>query len=156
MAEKATDQQEFIRETVKQLIQEMSPIFSSIALTPDKLREAQKPYEDPVKLARQLHEQQSWRKQEEEKNAAKKNLQNGCSHKGRNGKWNISLQHNYHDHMPRGLCNVCGIFIHPQYWDFRPITHSATAARESYVEDKGFIIPEHPLYHVVRQLESYS
>jgi len=79
-------------------------------------------------------------------------LQEGCAHKDKNGKWNISLQHNYHDRMPRGLCNVCGLFIHPSYWDFRPVQDPTTGV----VKDTAFIIKEHALYGIVRQLETYS
>jgi hypothetical protein len=150
--EKEQDPRQLIRETVKELIAELGPVFQSIALTPEKLREAQKPYEDPAKLARELHEQESWRRQEVEKEATRKALQESCPHKDKNGKLNISLQHNYHDHMPRGICMVCGIFIHPAYWDYRPVTDEVTGK----VQDKGFIVPEHKLYYLVRQLEAYA
>lgn len=146
------ENKEMIREMVQEIFKEMGPVLQSIALTPEKLREAQKPYEDPLKLARELHEQQAWRKQEQDKVANTKATQDNCPHKDRNGKWNISLQHNFHDHMVRGICNICGIFIHPAYWDYRPVTDATTGV----VKDTAFVVQEHKLYHIVRQLEAYS
>ncbi len=143
---------ELIRTIVHELFKEMAPILQSVALTPEKLREANRPYEDPLVLARELHEQQQWRKQEEEKEANKRALQASCTHKDRNQKWNISLQHNYHDYLPRGICKICGLFIHPAYWDYRPVTDPVTHS----VKDTAFIVKEHPLYHIVRELEQFA
>lgn len=146
------DTREIIRDVVREMFKEFAPVLQSIALTPEKLREAQRPYEDPLKLARELHEQEQWRQQEIEKEANKKALQAGCPHKDQNQKWNISLQHNFHDHMPRGVCNMCGIYIYPAHWDYRPVTQDGGLT----VKDVGFVVPEHPLYHIVRQLEAYA
>jgi hypothetical protein len=143
-------QKELIRETVKELFKELGPVLQSIALTPEKLREAQKPYEDPAELARELREQQNWRRQENEKDKIKLERQSHCPHKDKNGKWAISLVHNYHDHMPRGICPLCEAFIHPAYWDYRPV-----AQPDGSIKDEGYIVKEHPLYHVVRTLESF-
>jgi hypothetical protein len=140
-----------IRDVVKELFKEMGPILQSIALTPEKLREAQKPYEDPLQIARELHEQENWRQQERDKEKNKADLQAHCTHKDKNGKWNVSLQHNWHDMQPRGICKICGLFIHPAYWDFRP-----EADAKGVVKDKAYIVPEHKLYYIVRELETFS
>jgi hypothetical protein len=140
------DPKEMVREVVKELFKEMAPIFKDIALTPEKLREANKPYEDPAKIARELREQQKWREQETEKTKQMAARQANCSHMDKNMKWAIRLQHNFHDNMPRGICPLCELLIYPAHWDFRPENG----------KDKAFIIKEHPLYHIVRQIESMS
>jgi hypothetical protein len=153
-AEKAPineETKELMRDLVRDIFKEFAPVLQSIALTPDKLREAQKPYEDPLKLARELHEQQQWRKQELEKSELKKARQTACPHKDKQQKWSVQLQHNFHDRLPRGICSLCELFIHPAYWDYRPITNP-----DGTVTDKAFIIKEHPLYHIVRELESFA
>jgi len=153
----ATDnKQSYSAEDVQLLVSQgiaaaLKDILPAIALTPEKLREAQKPWEDPMVTARKNHEQEQWRRQEQEKEANKRSLQEHCAHKDANEKWNISLQHNYHDHLPRGICKICGLFIHPAYWDYRPVVQA-----DGSVKDKAFIVKEHPLYHIVQLLESRS
>jgi hypothetical protein len=140
-----------VGDAVREMFKELAPVLQSIALTPEKLREAQKPYEDPAKLARQLHEKQQWQKQEMERSEAEKARQAACTHKDKNQKWAIRLQHNYPDFHPRGMCNNCGIFIHPAYWDYRPITNP-----DGTITDKAILTKQHPLYHIVQEIESFG
>lgn len=149
-ASEKDETKEMIRETVKQLFAEMAPILQSIALTPEKLREAQKPYIDPDVLARENHEQEEWRKQEQEQRANTEARQAACSHKDKNQRWSIALQHNFHDNMPRGVCARCRIHIYPAHWDYRPITDPTTGK----ITNQSFIVQEHPLYRIVREIES--
>jgi hypothetical protein len=42
--------------------------------------------------------------------------QQACSHRRGQRKWAIGLQHNFPDHLPRGICLLCGLVIHPAHW----------------------------------------
>lgn len=139
---------ETTKETTKAIFEQFAPLMQSMALTPDKLREANKPWEDPAALARKNHEQENWRRQETDKTAAFKQRQTQCTHKDRNGLYAISLQHNFHDNMPRGICLKCELYIHPTYWDYRPVT-----AKDGTITEKALVVPAHPLYHIVQEIE---
>jgi hypothetical protein len=142
----AADPKEMVRDMVKEIFREMAPIFKDIALTPEKIKEINKPYVDPLKLARELREQQKWRADDAKSRKDREDRQARCTHKDKNLKWAVRTQHNFHDNMPRGICPLCELFIHPAYWDFRPVDG----------KDVAFIVPEHPSYHIVREIESMS
>lgn len=61
--------------------------------------------------------------------------ESGCTHRHA-GDWAIGLQHNFPDYLPRGICLLCGLVIHPMHWG-QPTPHRTD------------LIPAHPLYPVV-------
>jgi len=140
-----------ITETTKSIFEQFGPVLQSIALTPEKLREAQKPYVDPMELARRLHEREEFQESEREQAELTRQRQANCSHKDENGDWSINLQHNFHDNMPRGLCPLCGLLIAPLHWDYRP--HMLPDGK---IKSEAFVVPAHPLYYLVQQLEVAS
>ena len=56
---------------VKEAITAMAPMFQSIALTPEKIREANKPYIDPAAIAREARERAMMREDLAEAERAK-------------------------------------------------------------------------------------
>ena len=142
-----SEQQEMVRETVKSLMVELGPVFRGMQISPEKLaeafKEANKPYEDPAKIASELRQRQKTRKDFLEARAMTEARQKACPHKDKNDKNALNLQHNFPDNMPRGLCPMCLVVIEPAHWDVR-------------ADGTTFIVPENPLYNMVRQKEAVS
>lgn len=156
---KPLDGKDLIAQTVKEVLQGLMPAFQAMALTPDKIREANKPYEDPIAIARELRERENNRKQFHEDLARTKARQDACSHKDDNEKWAICLQHNFPDHMPRGICPLCQAYIEPAHWvDAANEEQAQIQATKLGTKVSGhcYIVPEHQLYHIVRWIESKS
>jgi hypothetical protein len=140
-----------MRSLIKEIFAEFAPIMQSMALTPDKLREAQKPYVDPMDIAKHNHARKQFQEDERQRDADKAERQARCSHLDENGKYAIRLQRNFHDGMARGICLHCMLCIEPQHWDWRPVTKA-----DGSIENEAFIEKAHPLYYIVQQLESRS
>jgi hypothetical protein len=134
---------------MQDLVATLKEVLPSLALTPDKIKEALKPYVDPALEAREKRSRAQNRQQFIELMKAKLERQNACAHKDKNQRWAICLQHNFPDRAPRGICPLCELYIQPRHWDFK-------APDEKHPEGEPFIVPEHPLYHVVKELESMS
>lgn len=136
---------------IKDIFANIAPLLADISLTPDKLREALKPYVDPAAVARELRERQQMREQFLEATAQQKAMQDACPHKDRNEKWAINLTHNFPDHMPRGTCPICQSFIEPAHWEI-----PGSGFDGGNGKGVPYVVKEHPLYHVVKFLESQS
>lgn len=138
-------------QTTKTIFAEFGPILQSIALTPEKLREANKPYIAPEELARKNHERKEFAKAEEQRNEGIRRSRLSCKHKDDNGKYVIGISHNFHDGLPRGVCPRCGITIEPAHWDWRP-----KLKKDGEIVNEAFVTPPDPLYYVVQNLEAYG
>jgi len=146
MAEATGLTRDDVKSMIKDIFAEFAPVFKDLAVTPEKLREANRPYVAPEVIARQQREQADWRAQEEQNQKTREQLQKNCTHKDEQGRWAIRLQHNFHDLAPRGVCPHCLINIWPAHFDHRPIKGKDTAV----------LVKEHPLYHIVRELEAFQ
>lgn len=140
-----------VRALVKELFAEFMPVMQNMALTPDKLREAQKPYVDPMELARKNHERKEFQESERQRDADIRASQERCSHLDENGKYAIRVQRNFHDGMSRGICLHCMLMIEPAHWDWRPKTLPDGSLRH-----EAFVVQPHPLYYIVQQMEARS
>lgn len=138
---------EAVTAAVTAVMMSLKPSFESMALTPDKLREAMKPYEDPRKLARELRE--SLKSKEDEAEIAKMTARRKamCPHVDKNGRPAICLVHNFPDHQARGVCVVCSDWIHPKEWRIG-------APDEKNPRGKAYLVEPHKDYGRVIQLES--
>lgn len=138
-----------VQEAVSALLKGLMPAFRDMAVTPEKLREANRPYEDPDKIKRELRESLKSKQDEEELRRANRARMDACPHLDKNGRSAINLCHNQPDHQPRGVCVVCADWIHPREWRIGP--PDAENPR-----GKAYIVEPHPAYRTVLQLESMN
>jgi hypothetical protein len=138
-----------VQEAVSALLQGLMPAFKDMAVTPEKLREANRPYEDPAKLKRELRESLKSKQDEAEITRMNDARKAACPHLDKNGRSSINLVHNQPDHQPRGICVVCGDWIHPKEWRIGP-------ADEKNPRGKAYLVEPHKDYRVVMQIDSMS
>lgn len=148
-----------VKEAVSAVFASLAPMLKDMAITPEKIREANKPYVDPAKIARELRESLKSKADEEEQRRLDRARRDACTHLDKNGRTAICLIHNYPDHQPRGICPICQDLIHPKEWRIAPTEEMAIElARLSGEPPKGraYIVPAHRDYRTVMQLESNS
>lgn len=140
-----------VHSTIASVMEQFAPLLKDIALTPEKLREANKPYVDPANVARELRLKEQQREQDKDKRANLAAQQANCTHKDDNEKWAFNLTHNFPDHMPRGECPLCFLYVEPAHWVIPgPGFDGGNGVGQPY------ITPAHPLYSVISLLESKS
>jgi hypothetical protein len=154
-----------VSEAVKAVFASLAPMLKEMTLTPDKLREALKPYQDPAKIARELRETMQSKENEAENRRLERARRDACLHQDGNGKSAICLIHNYPDHQPRGICPICQDLIHPKEWRIAASVEEAikqsppgTPERGSVDSHRGkaYIVPAHRDYRTVMAIESHS
>jgi hypothetical protein len=138
-----------VREAVAGVFASLGPILKDMALTPDKIRDATKPYVDPLKEARNKRETEKSKADERENRAAEAARKAACPHLDQNSRPSIRLVHNYPDRQPRGLCVICQDLITPRMWVIGPPDAENPKGR-AYLQDA------HKNYNIVLQLESMS
>jgi hypothetical protein len=138
-----------VQEAVSAVFASLGPVLKDMAITPEKLREANKPYEDPAKLARELRESLKSKADEAEIQRITLARRAACPHVDKNGRSSINLVHNQPDHQPRGICVVCHDWIHPREWRIG-------APDEQNPRGKAYLVEPHKDYRIVLQLESTS
>jgi hypothetical protein len=136
-----------VQEAVAAVMQGLLPVFKDMALTPEKLREANRPYEDPAKLARDLRESLKSKQDEAEIARITAARRAACPHLDKNGRSSINLVHNQPDHQPRGICVTCHDWIHPREWRIG-------AADDQNPRGRAYLVEPHKDYRTVLQLES--
>lgn len=138
-----------ITQAVREVFASMAPVLQSIALTPEKLAEAQRLGRQPdaAVLAREARERQNMR--EDLANAERDKLakQAACSHQDANSKWSISLVHNYPDRQTRGVCHHCLKVFEPRRW-------TIGAPDEKNPRGCPKLVDADPQYHIIRQIEA--
>lgn len=135
-----------VSEAVKSVFSNLIPVLKDMAITPEKLREANRPYEDPAKVLREARESLKSKLDEAENiriNAARKAQ---CPHLDENQRTSIRLVHNFYDHQPRGICVICGDWIHPREWRIGP-------ADDKNPRGKAYLVEAHKDYKTVSSLE---
>jgi len=136
-----------VQEAVKGVFAQLGPYLKDMAITPEKLREANKPYVDPKDLARQMREGDRTRQEQALIDAATQARKDNCLHLDQNGRSTIQLVHNYPDRQTRGICSHCHDLIHPKEWRIE-------APTEAEPRGRAVLVPPHKNYMTVRQLES--
>jgi hypothetical protein len=115
------------------------------AFTPEMLKtlitEMKKPYVDEAMLAREKREAEKTKRDMDQQRILVAKAQSLCRHKYKNGGWAIATVHNFPDRQTRGQCNHCRIWIEPAHW-------------EVGFDQKPVLVPEHPLYQIVREIEA--
>jgi hypothetical protein len=138
-----------VKEAVAGVFESLGPILQSIAVTPEKLREANKPYVDPAKLARDKRETEKSKADEKENRAMDAARKAACPHLDQNQRSSIRLVHNYPDRQPRGICPICHDLITPREWRIGP-------PDAENPKGKAVLVLAHKDYRTVEILESQS
>lgn len=138
-----------VQSTIEALMKGLIPVFKDMAITPEKLREANRPYEDPKKKLREERESAKSKQDEKELQELTAARRANCPHLDKNGRSSIDLVHNMPDHQPRGVCVVCGDWIHPREWRIG-------ASDSQNPRGRAYLVEPHKDYRVVLQLESMS
>jgi hypothetical protein len=138
-----------VKEAMAAALGMLAPIIEKIAITPEKLREANRPYEDPKKILREARESAKSKLDEQEIAKATAARQAACTHMYTNGTSSVNLCHNMPDRQPRGVCVTCGAWIHPREWRIG-------APTEEYPRGKAYIVDAHRDYRIVQNLEARS
>jgi len=149
-----------VKEAVSGVFANLAPLLRDMAITPEKLREANRPYEDPEKIKRELRESLKSKKDEAELRRMDAERKANCPHLDRNGRTAINLCHNHCDHQPRGVCVLCSDWIHPKEWRIAASEEQAAQLAISHSEQhlKGcaYVVAAHKNYPTVMALESMS
>jgi hypothetical protein len=136
-----------VQEAVKAVFASLAPHLKEMAITPEKLREANKPYVDPAAVARQMREGERTRQEQALIDANTKAQRDNCPHLDQNGRSTIQLVHNFPDRQTRGICSHCHDLIHPKEWRIGAPTNDEPRG-------KAYLAEPHKNYITVRQLES--
>lgn len=138
-----------VQEAVTAVFASLAPALRDMAITPEKLREANRPYEDPAKAAREKRESLKSKQDEAEIARATAERRAMCPHVDKRGQSSINLCHNQPDHQPRGVCVICGDWIFPREWRIG-------APDEKNPRGKAYLVEPHKDYKMVLQLESMA
>jgi len=138
-----------VQAAVKSVFENLGPVLKDMAITPEKLREANKPYEDPAKIAREMRESLKSKADEAEIQKMNNARKAACPHLDKNGRSAICLVHNQPDHQARGVCVVCGDWIHPKEWRIG-------VPDEKNPRGRAYLVEPHKDYRIVLQLESMN
>lgn len=138
-----------VKEAVSGVFSQLGPLLQSLAVTPEKLREANKPYKDPAVIARELREMMIWKEDEAEARRLIAERQNACRHIDDNNRSSINLIRNYPDRQPRGICVHCHAYIHPREWRIG-------APDAKHPRGVPFLVEPHRDYQVVMQIYNQS
>ena len=127
------------------------------------IKESKVPYEDPAVARRKLREQMKFRDDEKAEARQKELAIANCTHYDKQSKESLNLNHNFPDRQPRGVCVLCNGIIHPPEWRIASSPEEAVKTFMALPEEQraklqpprgtAYMVPEHPQYHRVRQLE---
>lgn len=150
-----------VREAVASVFASLSPVLKDMALTPEKLTAAltavNTHIETPAEVASRLREERESQKSRDDEAENRKQLaarRAACSHRDKNGKTAICITHNFPDHQPRGVCPLCGDWVHPREWRIAATVEEA--AKYHTHQGKAYICEAHKDYPTVASLESFS
>jgi hypothetical protein len=135
-----------VKEAIAGMSAMMADVVKSVSLTPEKLREANKPYVDPDKERREIREKMKFRKDEEDSAKQTRLRQEACLHQDQNGRSSLQVVHNFLDRQPRGICALCQVLVYPREWRIGPPT-------EKHPDGEAYLVSPHPAYGVVMQLD---
>jgi hypothetical protein len=134
-----------VKEAIAGMAAFFSPMIEKMAITPEKLREANKPYVDPKKAAREERETKLWRQDIEDNRRNLQSAQDNCLHEDDNQRTSIRLIRNFPDRQVRGVCVKCQAIIHPKEWRIG-------APNDANPRGVAYLVEPHKDYLKVRQL----
>lgn len=116
--------------------------IKATAITPEQLREANKPYVDPDKERRRVREKMKFKADELQQEKDKREFRDKCSHKYKTGLAAVAVVRNFPDRNPRGICMLCHEWFHPKEWRIDNPT-------ETEPNGTAHIVDMHPKYQLV-------
>jgi hypothetical protein len=136
-----------INEAIKGVFAQLGPVLESIALTPEKLAQAEalRRAPDPALVARELRERKLMQQDQEENRANLLRNQANCPHKYPTGQWAVSVVRNYPDRQERFCCMLCQSFFEPRHW-------AINAPDTENPRGRAVIVDAHPQYAAVREV----
>jgi hypothetical protein len=143
-----------INEAIRGIFTQLAPVLQSIALTPEKIAEAERLRRAPTEeeMAHKLREERERKQWGEDEKANRANQiarQKNCPHKDAKQNWSVSLVHNYPDHQARGLCMLCHKLFEPKHWII-------AAPDANNPRGRAMLVEPDPQYFIVQILESLS
>jgi hypothetical protein len=130
-----------LAETVKSVFASMTPVLRDLALTPEKIAQAEalRRAPDAAQVEREQREKKLQHLEMEENRENQRRAQESCGHRYANGALSVSRVSNFPDRQPRFTCHLCGLWCHPREWEILPPTKD---------EPRGVprIRDAHPLY----------
>jgi len=136
-----------INEAIKGVFAQLGPVLQSIALTPEKLAQAEalRRAPDPASVARELRERKLMQQEQQENEANLRRNQANCPHKYPTGQWAVNPVRNYPDRQERFICCLCQSFFQPKRWEI-------AAPDADNPRGRAFIAEAHPQYTQVREV----
>jgi hypothetical protein len=136
-----------VSEAIKGVFAQLGPMLQSIALTPEKLAEAERLRRapDPAAVARELRERKMTQQDLEENERQKQANQSACPHVYPTGQATWHVVRNYPDRQPRFSCPLCSIWVTPREWRIG-------APDQNNPRGVPYIVPEHPLYRKASEI----
>jgi hypothetical protein len=136
-----------ISEAVKGVFAQLGPVLQSIALTPEKLAQAEalRRAPDPAAVARELRERKLMQEEQKENQDNLLRNQANCPHKYPTGAWAVNVVRNYPDRQERFICSLCQSFFQPKRWEI-------AAPDSENPRGRPFIAEMHPQYAAVREV----
>jgi hypothetical protein len=163
-----------VKAAIAEVFAQLMPMFERMKQPTPK----EKAEQDAIDayMARSKREKQQGFEQDAQNRANLAKLQADCSHTDQNNRSAISLNHNFPDRLPRGICVQCRLMIAPAHYELAVPGLDNEVLTQKFLADlakqdiKGwkpfynkttgrcthFLIPEHPLYHRVREQDAKS
>jgi hypothetical protein len=138
-----------VNETVATIFASLAPALANMAITPEKLREANRPWEDPGVEARKKRERLQWKQDEDARIKQDRKTKDECRHMDVKGQTAIRLIRNFPDRQPRGICMHCHDLIHPKEWRIG-------APDEKNPRGKAYICEPHKDYLTVLHIAAHE
>jgi hypothetical protein len=131
-----------VKEAIAGMAGMMEHTVRELALTPEKIREANKPYKDPAVELREIREKIKFKKEEIQNEKNKRIMREKCTHKYKNGIAAVAVVRNFPDRQPRGICMLCHDWFFPREWRIGMPT-------EAEPDGTALVVDAHPKYQLV-------
>jgi hypothetical protein len=132
-----------VKETMAGMREHNETMIRELALTPEKLREANKPYVDPDVANRALRDKLKFKREEIEQEKNRRLTRDNCTHHYPDGRLiAISPVRNFPDRQERGICMLCHEWFTPREWRIDDPGNVDS-------DKQAHMFPQHPQYALV-------
>jgi CO dehydrogenase/acetyl-CoA synthase beta subunit len=139
-----------VQEAVKSVFSELKPVLESMAVTPEKMAEAERIRRMPTEseAAAKARDTRERKLMQEDAETNRQNLlrtQAMCPHRYPTGQLSMGIIRNYPDRQPRGVCMLCQSLFEPRHWII-------LAPDAEFPRGKPVIADAHPKYNLVLEM----